>query len=262
MTKDQILSRMDALGFTRQTLAAATGYKYEYVRDRLTPTAAEPSPKFIAAVERAFSEEERRREVSLSKPDSSIWDLVYFSGAEIDRIDRAKKVGGYTSLPPMYRDAVIEFADRLLEKEIPSIAPISSVAEDSTPYRFTPRPNILAAAGSPIAAEIMDLEGVDDTIQVRIHGLSMEPVFHDGDVISMKHKRVSRSPYMKKGLIYLVQYDGGYTVKRYNSRPANPEEKGEEWVQNGKVKTLESLNPEYPEIIIKQPIEWIAWMEG
>ncbi len=78
----------------------------------------------------------------------------------------------------------------------------------------------------------------------------------------MKHKRASRNPFMKKGLIYLVEYDGGYTVKRYNTRPAKADEKGEEWVERGKVKVLESLNPNFAEIVIKQPIEWVAWLES
>ena len=106
----------------------------------------------------------------------------------------------------------------------------------------------------------MDWDGADDTVLVKINGLSMEPDLHDGDVIPMRHKRASRNPFMKKGLIYLIEYDGGYTVKRYNTRPAAPEEKDEEWVKNGKVKVLESINPDYPEIVIKQQIEWIAWL--
>lgn len=167
------------------------------------------------------------------------------------------------------RETVREWAKRTLNEAASmdvqdfasSIIPIDRVAEEPTPYRFTPRPNILAAAGSPIAAEIMDMDGVDDTIQVRIHGLSMEPKLHDGDVITMRHKRVSRNPWMKKGLIYLVQYDGGYTVKRYNTRPARAEEKGEEWAEGGKVKVLQALNPSFPEIIIKEPVEWVAWLE-
>lgn len=124
-----------------------------------------------------------------------------------------------------------------------------------------PKAHILAAAGSPISAEVTDWDGADDTVMVKINGLSMFPMLNDGDVIAMKHKRISRNPYMKKGLIYLVNYDGGYTVKRYNTRPAIAEEKGEEWVEAGKVKVLESVNPEFPEIIIKQPLEWVAWLQ-
>ena len=255
MTKDEILLRMQALGFTRQSLAAATGYKYEYVRDRLVPTAAEPSPKFIAAVERAFSEEERRCEVLPNKTDAGIWDLVYFSGSEVERIDRARKIGGYPTLPALYRDAVIQFTDTLLDAEKKSI-PITPISP------ATAKPHLQAAAGSPILSEVTDWDGADNTVRVRINGLSMEPQLHDGEVITMRHKRASRSPWMKKGLIYLVEYDGGYTVKRYNTRRAHAEEIGQDWTEDGKVKVLESLNPEFPEIIIKQPVEWVAWLDS
>lgn len=127
---------------------------------------------------------------------------------------------------------------------------------------FPTKAHILAAAGSPISAEVTDWDGAGDTVMVKISGLSMAPLINDGDVIAMKHKKASRNPFMKKGLIYLVSYDGGYTVKRYNTRPATADEKGEEWVERGKVKVLESINPDSPEIIIKQPLEWVAWLDG
>lgn len=123
------------------------------------------------------------------------------------------------------------------------------------------KPHLLAAAGSPISAEVTDWDAGGDTVMVRICGLSMVPLLNDGDVVAMKHKKASRNSFMKKGVIYLVEYDGGYTVKRYNTRPPKPEEKGEEWVERGKVKVLESINPDFPEIIIKQPLEWIAWLD-
>ncbi|MBK1881009.1 S24 family peptidase [Luteolibacter pohnpeiensis] len=253
MTKEDILVRMDQLGFTRQTLAEASGYAYEYVRDRLTPTASNPPKKFVAAVQRAFSEEERRREVDLSKPSASIWDLVFFNGAEVQKINLGRKAGGYEDIPSFYHDAIINFADELLRKE----------KEAGKTVKFPAKANLHAAAGSPIAAEVMDWEGENDTVMVKINGLSMVPLLNDGDVVPMRLKKTARNPYMKKGLIYLVDYDGGYTVKRYNTRKATPEEKEElgEWIERGKVKVLESLNPDFPEIVIKQPIEWIAWLD-
>jgi hypothetical protein len=138
----------------------------------------------------------------------------------------------------------------------------SAVAEEPAiiPLPAT-RSHIMAAAGPPITAEVTDWDGADDTVLVRISGLSMSPRLNDGDVVAMRHKKISRSPHMKKGLIYLVEYDGGYTVKRYNTRKPTPDEQGEEWVENGKVKTLQSLNPTFPEIIIKQPLDWIAWLD-
>ncbi|MEX1116797.1 MAG: hypothetical protein WEB53_16235 [Akkermansiaceae bacterium] len=71
---------------------------------------------------------------------------------------------------------------------------------------------------------------------------------------SHERRKIRRIPPQK--------VSGGFTVKRYNTRPAKPDEKGEEWVERGKVKVLESENPEFPEIIIKQPGEWVAWLDN
>lgn len=190
-----------------------------------------------------------------------------FSLEEAKLIRAAMEQHNYQTYREFVRDAVIGNARRLSQAGLsvyitaPEPDLSNKVAEEETPYRFTPKPHILAAAGSPILADVIDWDGADDTVLVKINGLSMVPLLNDGDVIAMKHRKASRNPYMKKGLIYLVQYDGGYTVKRYNSRPATADESGEEWVEAGRVKVLESINPEFPEIIIKQPMEWIAWLE-
>jgi transcriptional regulator with XRE-family HTH domain len=136
----------------------------------------------------------------------------------------------------------------------------SSTALHKQRTKLPLKAHILAAAGSPLVADVIDWEGEDATILVKAVGLSMSPLISDGEIITMKLKKASRSPYMKKGLIYLIEYDGGYTIKRYNTRPATPDELAEEWSENGKVKQLESLNPDFPPIIIKQDIEWVAWL--
>lgn len=129
------------------------------------------------------------------------------------------------------------------------------------------RPHIVAAAGSPLGAEVEDWDGEGDTVLVRISGLSMEPLLHDGDLIPMHHKRGARSQFMKKGLIYLVEIDGGYTVKKYNTRLASEEEieSGISYVSKAdgktKVHVLQSLNPEFSEIVIESAAEWVAWIE-
>lgn len=140
-------------------------------------------------------------------------------------------------------------------------SPAANVVSIRPGSKTAARPHLVAAAGSPLNGEVMDWDGREDTVLVKISGLSMTPLLNDGDVIPMKHKRASRNPFMKKGLIYLVEYDDGYTVKRYNTRPARPAEKHEDWVDNGKVKVLQSLNSDFSEIIIKQEVEWIAWYD-
>lgn len=255
MTNKEALVKLESLGRDRPWLCEATGYSINSLYNVFSGDVRELNDRMTKAFERAFSEEERRRDVDTTKPGASIWDLVYFSGSEVEKIDRARKIGGYPALPAMYRDAVIQFADKLIDGEKKSI-PITPISP------ATAKPHLQAAAGSPILSEVTDWDGADNTVRVRINGLSMEPRLHDGEVITMRHKRASRSPWMKKGLIYLVEYDGGYTVKRYNTRRAHAEEIGQDWAEDGKVKVLESLNPEFPEIIIKQPVEWVAWLDS
>ncbi len=120
MTKQKILEDLTKLNLGDQGrvwLSKATGYSYDYVKNSLAPSAGEPSEKFSKACTRAFSEEERRKSVDVTKSGNSVWDLVYFSGRELNTIDRAKKAGGYDDIYTFYHDAVISYADSLLAAE-------------------------------------------------------------------------------------------------------------------------------------------------
>lgn len=140
--------------------------------------------------------------------------------------------------------------------------PTSMVAETGPKYTTKKKAHIMAAAGSGIAAEVIDWEGTDGTVNVRACGDSMAPKFQDGDIITFRHKSTSRSPYMKKGLIYLVQLAGDWMIKRYNTRPATEEEKTAEYLtSSGTVGILESLNPTHKPIDITSPCEWAAWYD-
>jgi len=139
-----------------------------------------------------------------------------------------------------------------------------------TPYRTSPRESahLQAAAGSPIHTDVQDWDGEDDTVMVKINGLSMMPMLNDGDVIAMKHKRASSTPYPAKGKIYLFAYQGGYTVKRYNTRVASQNEikAGYSYVsandKKPKVRVLQSINQDFPEIVLQDEAEWLAWLPG
>lgn len=137
------------------------------------------------------------------------------------------------------------------------------------PENITPMPkkkaNILAAAGSGIEADIIDWDGSSPTLNVGVYGLSMLGSFDDGDVITMTHKSQSRSPYMKKGLVYLVEMDGKMLIKEFGTRKARPDEHDADYLNgHGMVGILKSHNPnktDFPDIDITQPIEWIAWYD-
>lgn len=124
---------------------------------------------------------------------------------------------------------------------------------------------IMAAAGTEAGAiecEVGDWDMKNGIAPVRICGRSMEPVFHDEDVVTCHHKAWARSPYMKKGLIYLVHYNGGFLIKRYNTRKPKPDEAEADYLTNtGKVGVLESLNPKFPRIDITGPFEWQGWFD-
>lgn len=170
------------------------------------------------------------------------------------------------SLSQLVTLAIEKELERELAKEKrANIVPLERADEKVVP--MPQRSHITAAAGSPLGAEVEEWDEANDIVRVRISGLSMIPLLNDDDVISMHHKRAARSQYMKKGLIYLVALPEGYAVKRYNTRLATSKEikGGVSYVskQDGKrkVHVLESFNPDFPEILITDQAEWIAWIE-
>lgn len=240
---EEIDARLEGIKKDRAWLAENTPYSAAYIRDLMAPKSTRRTERVQQIISDAIEKEEASQRSSVRLPDQL---ALAPTAEEFNAWCRAYKASPAETL----KDWAID--------ELNKAAASWAAAKISN---FPPKSHILAAAGSPISAEVTDWDGADDTVMVRISGLSMAPLLNDGDVIPMRHKKISRNPFMKKGLIYLVEYDGGYTVKRYNTRPATPEEKGEEWVERGKVKVLESINPEFPEIIIKQPLEWVAWLD-
>lgn len=242
---EEIDARLKKIEKDREWLAASTGRKLSSIKVSLAPN-ADPknrSEMLQRVLSDAIEKEEVAQRSSVRLPDQL---ALAPTADEFNAWCRAYKASQ---------------AETLKEWAIDELNKAAAEWAASKVSQFPTKAHILAAAGSPISAEVTDWDGADDTVMVRISGLSMSPLINDGDVIPMKHKRASRNPFMKKGLIYLVAYDGGYTVKRYNTRPAKPDEKGEEWVEKGKVKVLESINPDFPEIVIKQPLEWVAWLD-
>lgn len=277
MTNKEALERLTNLGQDRQWLREATGYSIHSLNNAFSGDERELKDRMNTAFERAFSEEERRREVDLTKPGSSVWDLVYFNGLEVERIDRAKKAGGYSDLPSFYRDAVIDLADAILAKEatpesgkVTTIPRREEIASTDTLVAFPEIPLIHAAAGSPISADSDTFAPTKKIgagrFAVKLHGDSMSPTYPHGSTVILHERGALAKPTLKKGQIYLFDVDGEKTLKVYNTRNATQEEidAGISYesirTHDQKVHVLQSLNPEYPEIVAKEPIDWIGWL--
>lgn len=165
-----------------------------------------------------------------------------------------------------------EFVTLAMERQLARdsgkpLTPLPAIASSKIVTLPERSAHIMAAAGSPLGAEVQEWDGKDNTVRVKIDGLSMSPLFNDGDVISMHHKRGARSQFMKKGLVYLVEIGGNYAVKEYGTRIATPEEieGGFSYISKAdgktKVHVLKSRNQDFPEIVIKDQAEWIAWFD-
>lgn len=157
--------------------------------------------------------------------------------------------------------AIRHHAENLLkQKEVEKTVPLSVVEDEPVEVPVLKKAHIMAAAGLGIMAEVVDWDENSPTINVKICGDSMEPLFSDGDVIEMHNRKFSRTPFMKKGLIYLVNLDGELMVKRYETRKPRKDEKDAEYLNDfGMVPFLASENPAFDEIIIDGNFHWIGW---
>ena len=150
MTKAEVDQKLAEIGQDRHWLAEQTGYSYDTVRNSLAPKAKELSFAMSAKFERSFLEEERRRNVNDSNEETSIWDLVMFTGKEVSLINDARRIGGYQKVEDLFHDAVIEFCDSLIAKQSPeTIATLQPENENSLiEFQFVGA----AAAGQPVEA--------------------------------------------------------------------------------------------------------------
>lgn len=126
MTNREAIAKLDILRKDRQWLSDATGYSINSLYNTFAGDERELKDRMNKAFERAFSEEERRQLNMEKEPPESVWDLVFFSGVEVKRINDAKQAGGYDDLAKFYRDAVIRYADDLLENQSEDESPVVS----------------------------------------------------------------------------------------------------------------------------------------
>lgn len=234
---------MDERGFKPETLSALIGKEAGTLtqwRSRGVPSRPSVRAHVTAFMERYDAE----------KAAEAAKELVDVINLEVtpEQFDTWNKAALEEGL--IIREWAIKGLDEMAREEFSNITPLPKKAD------------IMAAAGPGIAAEVIDWQGENDTVSVKICGESMSPLFEDGQIIEMKHKRASRSPFLKKGLIYLVELEGEWMVKRYDNRKPKPEEKDAEYLTATKrVGILKSENPAFQDIDITGPFEWAAWFD-
>jgi phage repressor protein C with HTH and peptisase S24 domain len=257
---EEIDSRLKQIGKDRKWLAQATRRSEAAINSALAPGS---SPvKKSKSIQGLMTDAIEREEATMNERPVQLSHLTLrISTEELNEWAKAYKASDLDTLEDWTLQAIREYIRGAAEEVLKD-------QQRGVITTFPAKPHLQAAAGSPLGADVEEWDGKDDTVIVKISGLSMEPLLHDGEVVTMRHKRVARSQYMKKGLIYLVSYDGGYVVKEYNTRAATQEEIDANYAylskESGKpkVKILRSLNPDFPEIIIKQGVEWIAWINA
>lgn len=63
--------------------------------------------------------------------------LIAFNAGEFEKIDRARRGLGYSSRPPFYRDAILDYVQGWEKSHGGAILPFAAAAEDTTPPAMT-----------------------------------------------------------------------------------------------------------------------------
>lgn len=243
ITKDSVKEWLSAHRRQRSWLAEKCGASTKTINNWLSTDRGIPS-KAVMIIQKLMEEDALADQ---AKPPHNL--VLEFDDDEYEPIEKAA-LNAQRTVRDWAKRTLNDIASESVEEIAAKIAPFHSRTA-----------NIMAAAGPGIAAEVIDWDQ-GDRVRVKIVGDSMAPLFEDGQVIEMRHKKASRSPYMKKGMIYLVELDGEWMVKRYGTRKPRKDESGAEYLTtSGSVGVLKSENPEFPDIDITGPFEWAAWYD-
>jgi hypothetical protein len=122
MTKEQIQKWLDSLHQDREWLAAQTGTQKCTV-DSWFSKRGFPGPA-LKQIERLYRE-------TTATTDGKF--RVQFDTEEFERIDAARKLVGEPPRPEFYRNAIIDFADRILANEANRPQNVINYAEPKPP---------------------------------------------------------------------------------------------------------------------------------
>lgn len=265
---EDIDQRLKDLGKDRIWLANETGRSEGSIRAALAPNAAPDrrSKLLQRALTDAIEQEEGYQKTKPSLPDRI---SVEASPESLALWSRAFKNSEFETFEEWMVNAINEEAEEWhAEQQRKNLSVVTG--EDPPTYFEVPCMGI--AAGHAIIGDELDPVSITEDlgeghVAFIVCGPSMEPEIEDGSTILVKEPHVLRNHHMKKGLIYAVEIGGERTLKRYNTRPATDEEMESEaeyiYTINGykRVKILESINPDYKEIIIDQETRMIGWYD-
>jgi phage repressor protein C with HTH and peptisase S24 domain len=247
MTKDEVEKKLAELGKDRHWLANETGYSYDSLKNLLAPKARELSFAMTEKIKQAFNSLEKTID-TIDPVNDLIMRPTYEQFLRWNKIALSEgKLIEDWAFDELEEAAAEYFAEQQIN--------ITTMPQA--------KPNIWAAAGEPIHADCIEWNDKEGIVTVGAVGNSMVPLVEDGETLIMKHRSKSRSPFMKKGLIYLVCIEGKYTIKKYGTRPARPDEKDAEYLtQSGTVGQLLSLNQDHDPIdITTTDVKWDAWYQ-
>ncbi|MBK1884170.1 LexA family transcriptional regulator [Luteolibacter pohnpeiensis] len=198
-----------------------------------------------------------------AKPPHNL--VLEFSDSEYAPIERAALKAGMT-IREWVKTTLNDIVDMDVERFIEGLHTVS----DSL-LTFPEIPLHHAAAGLPASSDVEYFAPTKDLgkgrFACKLHGESMSPKFPDGSTVILRERGSLKNPTLKKGEIYLFVVNGEKTLKVYNTRVAKKAEieAGISYVSvidgKTKVKVLQSINPDFPEIVAKEPIEWLGWLD-
>lgn len=229
------------------------------------------------AIER--EEERQSQKAGLSSPVIAGLYEVRQTPEQAELTDLASRAVNATSLADFCLQAILHRANEIIRHRTDpvtgiSLAPLPALTSDKPAdpvIAFPEIPLLHSAAGTPIAADgetyAPTREVGPGRFAVKLHGDSMAPRYPDSSIVILRERDSLKKPVLKKGEIYLFNVGGENTLKVYQTRVATPAEieAGLSYVspRDGKTKVpvLRSLNPAYPEIVVKEPIEWLGYLD-
>lgn len=274
---DEIDSRLTDIKKDRQWLAEVTPYSADYIRTVLAPNSTRRTERVMTILSEAIEKEranqaaEKAKEIDEAAAKREAELKALREGPALVLRPKEEQFHKWEAAALDQRKTLSDWAAWAIDEFIRMEAGKPSSAAPSNVHRFE-QPRFHAAAGSGISADVeyvtTDRALGPGRVMVQLHGDSMSPTYPDGSTVVLRLRDSLNRPVLKKGEIYLFDLGGGSTtLKTYASRLATPEEIEEgisyESPVDGKqkVRILVSLNPSFPEIPVREPVDWIAWLD-